>query len=361
MIEQDGKLGKIRPEDLLGNPDKDKEAGAGKQSALSKFIGKDKFIFAEANLSDEEKAQGVTLDSAHRSGNQQLIFDTATIDSAEMVALDEFIQLFANEDAGKEVLVGTKFEWFFGEENEAFLAELVKIVKSRQKELAEGKSQSSLRSLGFSEKLVTAMDSFREMTKRKQLKEGINKQVEKIPIVGFQAKLKGGGVVNLKFNPKDIMDPTNEVDVLFVNNEAGQKELIFSCKNPDKYEQIRPVLEAGANTNSKTYGIVDDSPRSVTDIDDETGKDYSRFEFEITKKPGQIEPLFTKIKVLNKPINLDEELDIYLENKEQEELAEALEAERRASAAGYGATRPSVPSSSQYRWQQQPQTYSRSG
>lgn len=358
MTENDGKK-RIRPEDLGSNADelKPKEVEGDGESFLNKVIGDEKFIFAEAELQDEEKAQGVTLDTAHRSGNQQLIFDRETIDKGERASLEEFIRLIRS--SGKEALKGTKYEWFFDEEGDEFLEDLAELMERRLQELNEGKSKSSLHSMGFSQKLVTAMESFREMTYRSTLKEGINKQVNKVPIIGFQAKRRGqDGVVNLRFNPNNISDPTNEVEALYVNNPSGEKELIFSCKDPNAYETIRPILKAD---DPNKFGIVDESFTSITDVDSSTGQDFSRFEFVVKKREGQVEPLFTKVKVLKKPINLDNELDKYLEEKRAEAEKKRQEEARRQQQQQYQPTPPSVPSTPQHRWQQQPQTYSRSG
>jgi hypothetical protein len=71
----------------------------------------------------------------------------------------------------------------------------------------------------------------------------------------------------------------------------------------------------------------------------------------------------TRIKVIKKPMDMDRELDKYLEEKRRADEKKRLEEERRrqAAAAAYQPPAPSVPSTPQFKWQQQPQTYSRSG
>jgi cell division protein ZapA (FtsZ GTPase activity inhibitor) len=358
MTEQDGK--RIRPEDLGASSDQPeaREVKAEGGSFLDKLIGADNFTFDESTLEGEEKAQGVTLDIAHRSGTQKLIFDREKIDTGEKVRLEKFVKLI--RENGKEALKGTEFEWFFGEEEDDFLEGLANLLERRIKELNEGSSVSSLRSMGFSEKLVTAMEAFRDMSKRSALKEGISRQVNKVPIIGFVAQTIDGQVVNLRYNPENIDDPSNEVEVIYVNNPQGEKELVFTCKYPNKYKTIKPIVDP---SNEKRFAIVDESFTNITDVDAATGQDYSRFELQVKKREGQVDPLFTRIKVIKKPMDMDRELDKYLEEKRRADEKKRLEEERRrqAAAAAYQPPAPSVPSTPQFKWQQQPQTYSRSG
>ncbi len=344
-------------------PEKESTEG----SFLSKFIGDQKFVFSEKPLSDpDEHDQGVTRDKAFKSGTGELIFDTETISAAEKANIESFIKL-VRDGGGKAALQGTKFEWFYGDESDEFLGNLADLLELRVDEIDNKIDKSSLASIGLNTKLVSAMDSFREMAKREQVKKAIDKQVEKLPIVRIEGLVKGGNgqLVTLRFNPSDINDPSNEVDILYINNANGEKELIISCKDPDKYDLIRPILltEEAPGAKSK-FQVVPGSFANIGDIDSETGRDFSRFEFEVEHRDGQVIELFTKVKVLKKPIDMDAQLKEYREEKNRQRIKEEAEEAARqaqAQAAKYNSQPPSVPSSSSYKWNQSPQTYTHSG
>jgi hypothetical protein len=349
----------LKPKDFNTGADKETPKPA-PESALSRFIGDKGFNMVEKKLEGPEKEQGVTLDTS-RGGESVLIFDEETINRNEKAKIESFVR--AVRSGGKDALKGTPFEWFFGEEDDKFIGDLADLLEQRLEELNNNLTSTSLTGLGLDDKLVSAFQSFRESAKREQVRKGFERQVQKLPLLGFEGRDKQGNIVSLRFNPKNAFDPSNEVEFIYINNPSGQPELIISCKDPDKYDVIRPIIQNEDEANSQgKFDLIETSFASVPETDPRSGKDLSRFEFDIVQGFSDVTPMFTKVRVLKKPIDMDRELDAYVEKQRLEEEQKRLAANQRRAAQAYQSTPPTpAPSSSQYRWEQPPTTYVRSG
>ena len=339
---------------------------------VSKIVSDRPMHFEEVDIKDQStKELGVAM---HKGMNDKpiLSFDTDAINLNERRLVEDFIQRV--EANGKEGLKGSRFEWFFEEESEEFVANLAASLKTRLDELDEGMDDASTNAHRLDNKMASAFGSFREMAKREQLKKAVDKQAQSIPIEYFEAKTVPDAsgkseIVKLYFNVNDLSDPRNEMEYIFVNGPGGELEVVFSCKHPDKYQTIRPKFYTSDQANdlvsggyfSTDYGSI----QNISEVDDEDGFNNSRYEFTVNQGHADVSPIFSKIKVLKKPVDLDAQLDLYVaeqKRKEEERLKkEAEEAERRRrQSSTYSPTPPAAPTPTP-RWNSQPTNYSRSG
>lgn len=282
-------------------------------STVGKMIGDKGFITREDDrLAGEEKELGVVRD-AGRHDRDTLTFDSATLDRNEAATIRDFLGVHAQ---GIEAVRGSKFGWFFANENDQFIHTLAEALTIKLDQLQETAEPGvSLYNRGFNQRILDAAASFREMAKRRQIKEGLNKQVRQIPIIGFE-----GIPRNPYFNPDDWTDPRNEIEFMFVNSPSGKGELIISCKS-DGIEKIRPIFtNESSNANGSDYLEIQ-LPSGWSTEDDGKGGELVKFEIAVLPQndPNKPQPLFSKITILQKPINMDKELDLFIEEQERQQ------------------------------------------
>jgi len=362
-------------DDSVDEESQEPEVETAAPSLVKKLISDEPFRFKEVQLAGgKEKEQGVTLQRG-MNDSVSLTFDSETIDMNEQGLIDSFVALI--ESQGKAGLKGTRFEWFFAEESEEFLQGLADSLKQRKDEINDSLRDQSLLSQQLGDRMSSAFDSFREMAKREQLKKAIDQQVQRIPIEYFEAQTLDGQITRLKFDPNNLNDPRNEVEFIFVNAPDGTTELVFSCKHPDKYKTIRPKFygndQKEIQQQGEYFGVDPLSVENINEQDADGGLDTSRYEFEVDPGFAGTVPLFKRVKVLKKPVNLDDELDKYVEEKrkeaeeklerekqERDELIRRQQAQASSSQSSYAPLPPSAPTPTP-RWQSQPTNYSRSG
>jgi len=372
-----------------------------KASFLSNFISESPFIGREFELTDEEKEAGAVR-RVNENGQTEILFDKKTSDAHEETLITQFLARYdgaiATKRPGKEGIRGTMFEWFFSEPDaqgkdqllsSEFFDALVIQLRERLNELKSGSETSKLGRLDFNDMLGSAAESFRKMAQREILADRWKSDVKRIPIIGIQGRKADGTVVDLNFDPNNIdrssaaaSDQTG-VDFFLINGKDGQPELVITNKNPD-FIAIRPVYEKpGDSQSNQHFSQVEGSYANEEDPNATADKDTSSFVIKVSKGGAPAEPLFTSIRVIKKPMDVDKELDAYSKQKQEEteqerqkqiaaaekkrkELQEEEDRKKKAAEAAsqpytppaYTPPAPSVPSTP--RWNQSV-TVSRSG
>lgn len=332
-----------------------------KSSFLSDVIGGESFISDEVNLRNEDKKDGVVLTSDGHD-NEFFVFDKDVLDTREKLLLKEFVQLV--KEKGKEGIKTSVFGWFFEEESEEFIRSLADKLETRIEEIEEGFENSQFSNLQIDDDpLIQAVQSFREMAKRNQLKETLDKQVQDLPLIGFQGRKKDGSFVDIPYDKKDWKSHKNGIDYMLVKRPDGKSELVITCKN-DEFDLIVPIyVDSDEEQQFSGFGRVGGTGEKASrTIDPQTNRDTSSVNFDIHRGNAKVDPLFTSVRVMLKPMDLDKELDDYLRQRKEEEEREAEKRRRQQSQSRptntYTPTPPSVPSTSRY---SQPTTYVRSG
>lgn len=306
------------------------------QVLLDAFRGVRAFVSGEAELVNGEKKLGVARDT-NGQAHEYLLFDTETVDTQEARLVRDFIKLIAEK--GNAGLKGSRFEWWFAEETDEFLQELVGILRERFVDTTDAKAPKTLQSQQLTgDKLLDAARSFREMAKRAQVKEALQAHFDTLPLRGFWGRTKSG---------EEVEVDTKDIDYVYVQGKTGKAELIVVCTNTDRYQQIVPVYYESSSeevADGKFRRIPGTGEEKNVHADIDTGRDLSNYEFEVARGGASTDPLFTTVRILSKPVNLDEELRQLVE-KEEVMRRKPIPPQVSGSSGAYQGTPPSVPSS----------------
>jgi hypothetical protein len=327
---------------------------------LSNLIGTNAIISEEVDVLEGAEAGFGVAKKVRGNGQEVLVHDKQTVTRNEIALLEHFTALFVTQTDGevidnyKERVMGTRFEWNFRRNDDAFIKSMVELAKSRLESLRQGDtSDRYLKSQGLTntDDLYNAANYFREMAKQRGMKDAMKKQYEAIPIKAFQGKTKGGQVVEID---------KSEVDYILRKNDQGETELLIFCKNQDKYTQIRPVYYPDNEAqNANLFHRVEGTGEEITV---QRGKnkadDLSNYEFHIDEGTALVQPLFGTVRVYATPRNLQQDLKDYEE--EQDDYRDQIQ-QRTGPTPGsrrYTPQAPSVPST--HNWAT-PTTYVSSG
>lgn len=344
--ERDNTLGKpgdfgfsVTAEDAGAAPSGERKE-EGPFSMLDNFISERGFVTTEFPLQNSEKEFGVARDTDGRS-NEYLLFDQEAVTQKEKQAIASFLDLV--KEKGKEGLKGSKFEWYFQEESDEFVQALAKKIEERLASLEVGESTPSLASASLKgeDNLIAAAQSFREIAKRSQLKEALQKHFDTLPIKAFIGLKKDG--------KEEEIDPA-DIEYMFVENKNNDAQLIITCKNTEKYTQIVPAYyesEQEEVSDKKFRRIPGTGLKKTVSADKSSGRDLTHYEFTVDRGGAKVDPLFTTVKVLSAPVDLNKEIREY-ENTKAERKKKKAKPPSPTPTQTYAPSPPSYPSQPNY-------------
>jgi hypothetical protein len=328
-----------------------------KDSYLTREFGDEAFVMTE---------RGDQGSAVERREDGVLSFDAAVLDTAEIAMIQEFL---AATETPEALAASKRFGWFFAEESWEFVQQLRTHLANRLKNGAE-KARADLKSLNLDDELKARIDSaagfFREKAKREQIRAEMQTQISRLPFV-VMGRDRRGQERELRYNPDNIFDPSNEVDFLYANHN-GKPELLISCKVGIGMEIAGiDVLEAQPEWASKKPFALNHYEK-VKDARPEDGVDSTYLEVGLGPSSDGQRPLFDTVRIYTAPMDMGAKIDELNQEKEAKRQAEearkrnAQAAASRKPAQPYTSAPPSVPSTPQApRWQAPSPTVIRSG
>ncbi len=307
-------------------------------SALVEALTGPYFKTGEANLHPEPSSlaelDNFQIVNVGDTVGRSIIFDKFHLNTKETELIQEFLTtwdetLGTTQDKAGAIRKHPNFKWYFDELDDSFFEEFVRQVRTRQ---------NSLQMAGLATDFDESVRIFRDKAQRRLLKEALGRHFDMLPVAKFEIREPNGTLRDADYNPQNPQDKSNDIDYLYINGKDGSQELVIThnkagCK-------LRPQLFTDPLKNGK-FGMTSGSFEKIG-----SGKD-EYFQFELQSDAKGNEPMFSRVRVYINPVDLDNEIDTYLEQETQKnELRkrEDEEVEKRRRQQTYAPPAPSVPS-----------------